>query len=376
MTNIASVLGALFMLAWMITAIFLTKAPVVYARNALMALMFLMVLWFNRIGWRVFASVWLMVASFTSVLLFLFLLGYSSGVAICWFMVIILPYMSFPRKARMWAHGFSLMACLLLMASVLFQTEITVRHDVFDLQLLQVVNISMPGLICLLLVWRLSVLVDRSEDSLIAEQKKSDNLLQNILPEYVIKDLKDTGKTIPKRHRNVSILFTDFKGFTELVPTISATKLMSELNDIFGRFDELVEQEGVEKIKTIGDAYVAVCGVENEIPDHAIKCIRVAQRMLAYLEKRNRTHKIKWSMRIGIHSGPIVTGVIGKKKFSYDLFGDTINTASRMESAGEAGRINISGATYHLIRDVVACEYRGEIFVKGKGDMAMYFVRE
>jgi len=151
--------------------------------------------------------------------------------------------------------------------------------------------------------------------------------------------------------------------------------LLNELNDIFGRFDEIMEETEVEKIETIGDAYVAACGLEEEIAEHAINCITAAQQMLSYLEERNKKHEIKWRMRVGIHSGPIVAGVVGKKKFRYDLFGDTINTASRMESSGEPDKINISEPTFQLVKNDVNCEYRGKIHAKGKGELEMYFVK-
>jgi class 3 adenylate cyclase len=281
----------------------------------------------------------------------------------------------FPRKARKLAHGFSILACLTLIVTVLLQSNINAHYDEVDPYLSQVVNISITGFICLALIWSLSVLIDRSEESLMAEQKKSDDLLHNILPVNIAKDLKETGRTIPQRHKNVTILFTDFKGFTELVASISEITLVNELNAIFGRFDEIVEEAGVEKIETIGDAYVAACGLEEEITEHAINCITAAQQILCYLEERNRKHEIKWRMRVGIHSGPIVAGVVGKKKFRYDLFGDTINTASRMESLGEPGKINISGPTYQLVKNDIDCEYRGKIHAKGKGEMEMYFVK-
>ncbi|BAO76567.1 adenylate/guanylate cyclase domain-containing protein [Winogradskyella sp. PG-2] len=212
-------------------------------------------------------------------------------------------------------------------------------------------------------------------NELILEKKKSDNLLLNILPKEIAQELKETGSVIPKRHKNVTILMTDFKGFTELVASIPAITLVDELNDIFGRFDEIVEETGIQKIETIGDAYVAAYGLEEETAEHAINCIIAAQKMLSYLEKRNKDHKLKWNMRVGIHSGPIVAGVVGKKKFNYDLFGDTINTASRMESSGEPGRINISDSTYQLVKHAVKCECRGKIHAKGKGELDMYFVK-
>lgn len=374
-TNIAAMLGAMFMAIWMSIAIYLTDAPIVYGSNGVMGLMFLLVLFFKKKGWRVFASMWLIISAYVSVLVFLYLLGYSSGVAASCFLIIILPYMTFPRKARKSAYVFSLLGCLTMIVSVFFQSDIQAHYDVMDPYLLQVVNVSITGFICLTLVWSLSVLIDRSEESLKAEQEKSDELLHNILPVNVAKDLKETGTTIPKRHKSVTILFTDFKGFTELVASIPAITLVNELNDIFGRFDDIVEEVGVEKIETIGDAYVAACGLEEEVTGHAANCINAAQLMLSYLEERNKKHEIKWRMRVGIHSGPIVAGVVGKKKFSYDLFGDTINTASRMESSGEPGKINISGPTFQLVKNDIDYDYRGKIHAKGKGEIDMYFVK-
>lgn len=374
-TNIASILGILFMIIWMITALYLADTPILYASNGLLALMFSFVLIFNGKGWRVLASTWFTATSLIGVIVFLYLLGYSSGVWVICYIIIITPYMTFPKKAKKLAIAFSGLGGLTLIISVALQSKINAHYDVIDPYFLQIVNISSTGLICLTIAWTLSVLIDRSEESLKAEQKRSDNLLHNILPVNVARDLKETGKTVPKRHKNVTILFTDFKGFTELVASIPAITLVNELNDIFGRFDEIVEETGVEKIETIGDAYMAACGLEEEIKEHAINCIKAAQQMLSYLEERNKKHEIKWRMTVGIHSGPIVAGVVGKKKFNYDLFGDTVNTASRMESLGEPGKINISGSTFQLVKNDIDFDYRGKIHAKGKGKMEMYFVK-
>ena len=374
-TNVASILGILFMVMWMITALYLTDTPILYGSNGFLALMFSFVLIFNGKGWRVLASTWFTATSYIGIILFLYLLGYSSGVwAIC-YIIIITPYMTFPKSARKLAIGFSMLGGLTLIISVVLQSKINAHYDVLDPYFLQILNISTTGLICLTIAWTLSVLIDRSEESLKAEQKRSDDLLHNILPVSVARDLKETGKTVPKRHKNVTILFTDFKGFTELVASIPAITLVNELNDIFGRFDEIVEETSVEKIETIGDAYMAACGLEEEIKEHAINCIKAAKQMLSYLEERNKKHEIKWRMRVGIHSGPIVAGVVGKKKFNYDLFGDTVNTASRMESLGEPGKINISETTYQLVKNDINCESRGKINAKGKGELEMYFIK-
>jgi len=207
------------------------------------------------------------------------------------------------------------------------------------------------------------------------EQRKSDRLLLNILPKSVANELKETGKATTKKHDNVTILFTDFQDFTPLVASIPAVELVEELNDIFGRFDDIMDEFQIEKIETVGDAYVAACGLPEENSNHASKCVGAAQRMISYLNERNRKSKIQWNMRVGIHSGEVVAGVVGKKKFSYDLFGDTINTASRFETASEPGKINISSSTYAEIKDRFSCEYRGKIQAKGKGELDMYFVK-
>ena len=374
-TNIASVLGVIYNAIWMLIALFLTDALVIYGSNTFLGLMFLMVLIFNSNGWRVLASVWLILACYMSVLLFLYLLGYSSGVTVIFFIIIILPYMTFPRKARGIAHVFSILACLTLIVTVMFQSNMPAHLGGLDPYISQIINFGITGFICLILISSLSVLIDKAEDSLKAEQKKSDDLLHNILPANIIRDLKVSGKTIPKRHKNVTVLFTDFEGFTELVESISEITLVNELNDIFGRFDQIMEETEVEKIETIGDAYMAASGLEKEMTNHAANCIRAAQMMLSYLEIRNKSHEIIWKMRVGIHSGAAVAGVVGTKKFAYDLFGDTINTASRMESAGEVGKINISSSTYELIKNDFTCLSRGKIFAKGKGELEMYFIK-
>lgn len=206
------------------------------------------------------------------------------------------------------------------------------------------------------------------------EQARSDGLLLNILPAAVAQELKAKGKTQPVFFEEVTILFADFKGYTNIVASIPGKQLVTELDDIFQHYDDIIVEEGLEKIQTVGDAYLAACGLPHADSQHAQKCIAAGKRIIQYLETRNKTSSVKWQVRLGIHSGPITAGVIGKRKFSYDLFGDTINIAARMESAGEAGKINISAASHHLVKEEVACTYRGKIDAKGKGELDMYFV--
>jgi adenylate cyclase len=221
-----------------------------------------------------------------------------------------------------------------------------------------------------------AVVAFRQRNRIGKEKERSEKLLLNILPKEVAEELKNTGKASSKKYENVSILFTDFIGFTKLVASIPATTLIEELNHIFGRFDDIMDEFEIEKIETIGDAYMAACGLPEENVNHAQRCVQAAQKMVAFLNERNLTNDIQWKMRVGIHSGPVVAGVVGKKKFAYDLFGDSVNTAARMESNGEPEKINISQSTYDLLKDEPSLFFksRGKILAKGKGQMEMYFV--
>ncbi len=206
------------------------------------------------------------------------------------------------------------------------------------------------------------------------QRNRSEELLRNILPAQVAEELKQNGHIAPVQFEEVSILFADFKEFTNIVASIPGRKLVEELDEIFQRFDDIMEAVGLEKIQTVGDTYVSVAGLPSADAQHAVKCVQAAESMIAYLKDRNRSSAIKWRLRVGIHSGPITAGVVGKRKFTYDIFGDTVNIAARIESAGAVDRINVSAYTYDLIKDHYQCEYRGKINAKGKGHLDMYFV--
>ena len=215
----------------------------------------------------------------------------------------------------------------------------------------------------------------RNHRIIASEKAKSDKLLLNILPIGIANDLKEKGKTEPKLYENVSVLFTDIVGFTEKSASLEPQFLINELNDIFTGFDNIIENHSSERIKTIGDAYMAVCGLPEKNTEHAQNMIRVAVEMLQYIAKRNLEAKIEWKIRIGINSGEVMAGVVGVKKYIYDVFGDTVNTASRVECNSEPMKINVSESTYNLLKDKFRFEERGAINVKGKGSMNMYYLK-
>ncbi len=210
------------------------------------------------------------------------------------------------------------------------------------------------------------------------EKLRSEELLLNILPFETAKELKATGQSEAKLISEATVIFTDFKGFTQLSEQLTPQQLVKDLNECFSAFDSICHKHGVEKIKTIGDAYMAAGGLPTPNDTHALDVVKAAFEMRDFIAE-GKARKIAqglpfFEVRIGIHTGPVVAGIVGIKKFQYDIWGDTVNTASRMESSSEAGRINVSETTYQLIKDHYTCTYRGELEAKGKGKVKMYFV--
>lgn len=232
------------------------------------------------------------------------------------------------------------------------------------------------GLSLLLLIFAVfSYFQKRKDNKKIAEEKqKSENLLLNILPQEVAEELKENGKTNAKHFDEVSVLFTDFVNFTANSERIGVQEVLNELNVCFTEFDSIMEKYGLEKIKTIGDAYLAVSGLPASNQQHAQNAVHAGLEILKFIEKRKGQNPNALDIRIGIHSGSVIAGIVGVKKFAYDIWGDTVNTAARMEQNSEKGKINISEATFELVKEKVKCEHRGKIDTKGKGAMDMYFV--
>jgi len=218
-------------------------------------------------------------------------------------------------------------------------------------------------------------IIARNNKLLAREKKRSEDLLLNILPEEIANELKDKGESAARHYENVTVIFTDFVDFTKAGERMAPQALVNELDICFKAFDAICDKYNIEKIKTIGDAYLAVCGLPLADPSHAVFAVKAAKEMLAFMVMRyERMGNKTFEVRIGIHSGNVVAGIVGVKKFAYDIWGDAVNTAARVEQNCEAGKINISEATYDLVKHYFACTYRGEIEAKNKGVMKMYYV--
>lgn len=209
------------------------------------------------------------------------------------------------------------------------------------------------------------------------EKRRSDELLLNILPIKTAEELKEHGKVKAKKFESVTVMFTDFQAFTKHSQNLSPEELVKSVDYFFSKFDQIISSYELEKIKTIGDAYMCAGGLTNTSEKQVINMINAAFEIKAFMEETKRQSKngiAHFNIRIGMNTGPVVAGVVGKNKFAYDIWGDTVNVASRMESNSEPGKINVSENTYQLIKAHFDCEYRGEIDVKNKGMMKMYFV--
>jgi class 3 adenylate cyclase len=276
------------------------------------------------------------------------------------------------------AEGSSSPLAILVMvqeAPSLHQTQISARGTG-----LMIASISMGLLfaVLLLIVGRADRIIRQRTEELNEARRQSDELLLNILPKNIADELKQSGRVEAIEHDCVTVMFTDFKNFTRIAPLLTPYELIGELDYCFSKFDEISSQHNIEKLKTIGDSYMCAGGIPIPNKSHPIDVIEAALKIQAFMEQR-KTEKEQakqpyWDIRIGIHTGALVAGVIGSQKFAYDVWGDTVNTASRLESASDPGKINISRATYERVKEQFKCDYRGKIGVKNKEPLDMYFV--
>jgi len=272
------------------------------------------------------------------------------------------------REAYFWLSQFM----LILIISVYFNPDL-VAHDIVVptnvINIFYLMNVGIASLVVFMAATRFVNLIQ-------LERQKSDNLLENMLPLEIANQLKRESGVIAKSHDSASILFADIVGFTNYSAGITPETLVTDLNELFSEFDLLVAKYDIEKIKTIGDAYMVCAGAPKKSPDHANRIVEFAIEMLAVAQSTIRHDNLPFDLRIGIHSGTITAGVIGTSKYVYDLWGDAVNIASRMESSGVPGKIQISDTTRKLIELDYKFEARGPVEIKGKGKMDTFIVSD
>jgi len=235
------------------------------------------------------------------------------------------------------------------------------------------------GITILLMVVALSLLlIYRQRNRVRNEKKRSDELLLNILPAETAEELKATGSAKAKGYDEVTVMFTDFKNFTQVAERLTVEELVGEINFCYSEFDRIISRHGIEKIKTIGDSYMCAGGLPVANKTNAVDTVKAAIEIQIFMqhlkEVRISEGRQAFELRLGVHTGPVVAGIVGIKKFAYDIWGDTVNIASRMESSGEVGKVNISESTYELVKEMFVCTRRGKIEAKNKGMIDMFFV--
>ena len=304
------------------------------------------------------------------------IIGLNSGFHLYLFTLIIACYFVPVRRSflmTLLSLVFILSCVLLNFYSYYFSPLMTISNNLSFLFLS--LNLTITGIVLSIIGYFYANSVKKAETELEKERQKSDNLLHNIIPPTIADRLKTSPEKIADGFQATTILFSDIVGFTPFSKKVSPEELVNILNQIFSIFDALTDKYGLEKIKTIGDAYMVAGGIPNPRDDHAEAIANMALDMNEEIIKFNGQNGHTFQIRTGIHSGEAVAGVIGIKKFIYDLWGDTVNTASRMESHGLPGEIQVSEQTYELLKDSFAFEERGEIDVKGKGLMKTYLLK-
>jgi len=305
--------------------------------------------------------------------------GIMNATALYYFAGVAVPFLIFTAREYLYRIPYILSSvCLFLLAGYLFIVRGEppllpgIRGD--SLAYFQLMNATMAFAVLALCVYHFYRQSYLAETGLAEERARSERLLRNILPESIAERLKSEDKPIADRFDEVTVLFADIVGFTAMSEKSPPEKVVDLLNHLFSGFDSLADELGLEKIKTIGDAYMVVGGLPDPVADHAIRVARMGQGMLRLIEDWNQKTGHVLQLRIGIHSGPVVAGVIGRRKFSYDLWGDTVNLASRLESHGQPGRIHLSGETARSLTGTFQLESRGVVSVKGKGELETFFL--
>lgn len=332
-------------------------------------------LFFNSRGLFLFARIFFALSSLSFISFYAFCFGAAANFQLFLLSGIVVAFFIFPPHQRAWMF----IVAGLEAASFAYFEAVHQRGPVLYVppEILEKESV-ITSLSSAFLVLGFSYYVRNTfhvaEKYLHLEREKSERLLHNILPAGVVKKLRESPDTIAERFENCTVLFSDIVGFSGLARRMSAVEVVSLLNTIFSAFDDLAEKHGLEKIKTIGDAYMVVGGLPDPDPEHAERVARFALDMLDVVRDYRDKYDVPLELRIGVNSGDAVAGVIGKKKFIYDLWGDSVNTASRMESHGVPGQIQVTESTYILLREKFSFEERGSIEVKGLGQVKSYLL--
>lgn len=386
LSNLVLTLGMAIHGSW-ITLFFLLDIPVLMLVNVASVALYIFCIVINRSGYHFTSSVIMVVEILVHQLIVVQLLGWEAGFQNYLIVIGLFPFLM-PRGQWL-IKSVLLMVCIVTYIVLDYMApQLTPRYPISDgfMNYMKVSNslfsyasMAICGGYFNIAVHETERRLKRRTEQLRKEKDKTESLLLNILPEETALELKETGKANPRAYSQVTVIFTDFKNFTQFSEKLTATQLVNEINYYYSAFDEIVTRNHIEKIKTIGDGYLCVGGLPSANVTNPVDAVRAAMELLAFVEtekaRRIACNELFFDIRIGIHTGPVVAGIVGIKKFAYDIWGDTVNTASRMESSGEAGCINISDATYQEVKNVYACEYRGEIEAKNKGRIGMYFVK-
>lgn len=364
-------------LLWLIYFFIIDVKPLFYF-NCFSVPFFLFCILINRKGYHLLTTTTAMLEIVSHQLIATYLLGSGSGFQYYLLVVAIFPFVmpKWPLPVKIFIFLFPLASYMIIEFYFNFHV-IPLKTDPINLAILKSTNLLFSFFCLGILGAHFNYAGSKTEEELDLLIKTNESLLNNILPVETALELKTTGFAKARGFNEVTVLFTDFKNFTLMSELLSAQELVNEINYFYSAFDSIITKHNVEKIKTIGDSYMCAGGLpvanKTNAEDTMRAALEIRDFMIKEKEARERIGKNCFEIRIGCNTGPVVAGIVGINKFAYDIWGDTVNIASRMESSGVAGKVNISGTTYELIKDKFTCTYRGKIKAKNKGEIDMYF---
>lgn len=366
--TVVAATGAVALCFWF-AANLVDGRPWLASQNLVMALGFSGCCWLNRRGSHALAAtissgLFLLQMAFAT-----FAFGYQSGSFLFFLPGAILPYLMFSREYMRRANFFAAVSAFGFMASMVFQDELPVRIVIVSVKFMEIFNAALVLAVLIAAAISFVRIVTNGEEALARAHRRANQLLLNVLPEAIAERLKSQpGMTIADRYENVSVMFVDIVNFTAKANSERPEETVAMLNKLFTAFDRVCAKTGVEKIRTIGDGYLAVAGVPTSLPNHQRKMVATGLEFLQIAKQQGV------EIRIGIHCGPAVAGIVGLQRFQFDIWGDTVNVASRMETSGKTGKVHVSRAVFDIVKDEFICVERGSIPIKGKGDMPTWFI--